>query len=53
MKVLNDQVARHANKEDDGCGLVGCPATSARQLLVEKAVFSAICYVDLKPVGRL
>jgi len=50
MKVLNENVARRANKEDDCSGHFWESRYKSQALLDEKAVLSAMAYVDLNPV---
>ena len=50
MKVLNENVARRANKEDDCRGHFWESRYKSQALLDEKAVLSAMAYVDLNPV---
>ena len=50
MKVLNENVARRANKEDECGGHFWESRYKSQALLDEKAVFSAIAYVDLNPI---
>ena len=50
MKVLNENVARRANKEDDCSGHFWESRYKSQALLDDKAVLSAIAYVDLNPV---
>ena len=50
MKVLNENVARRANKEDECSGHFWESRYKSQALLDEKAVLSAMAYVDLNPV---
>lgn len=50
MKVLNEKIARQANKEDDCTGHFWEARYKCQALLDEKAVLSAMCYVYLNPV---
>ena len=50
MKVLNENVARRANKEDECGGHFWESRYKSQALLDEKAVLSAIAYVDLNPI---
>ena len=50
MKVLNENIARRANKEDDCTGHFWESRYKSQALLDEKAVLSAMAYVDLNPV---
>ena len=50
MKVLNENIARQANKEDDCTGHFWQSRFKSQALLDEKAVLSAMAYVDLNPV---
>ena len=50
MKILNENVARRANKEDDCSGHFWESRYKSQALLDEKAVLSAMAYVDLNPV---
>lgn len=47
MKVLSENIARMANKEDECTGHFWEPRLRSRALLDEKAVLSATAYVDL------
>ncbi len=50
MKVLNENTARQANKEDECTGHFWESRYKSQALLDEKAVLSAMCYVDLNPI---
>ena len=50
MKVLNENIARQANKEDDCTGHFWESRYKSQALLDEKAVLSATAYVDLNPI---
>lgn len=50
MKVLNENIARLANKEDDCTGHFWQARYKSQALLDEKAVLSAMAYVDLNPI---
>ena len=50
MKVLNENIARRANKEDECTGHFWESRYKSQALLDEKAVLSAMTYVDLNPV---
>ena len=50
MKVLNENIARQANKEDNCTGHFWESRFKSQALLDEKAVLSAMAYVDLNPV---
>lgn len=50
MKVLNENTARQANKEDECTGHFWESRYKSQALLDEKAVLSCLAYVDLNPV---
>ena len=50
MKVLNESVARRANIEDECTGHFWESRYKSQALLDEKAVLSAMAYVDLNPI---
>ena len=50
MKVLNENIARSANKEDECTGHFWESRYKSQALLDEKAVLSAMAYVDLNPI---
>lgn len=50
MKYLNEGIARRANKEDDCKGHFWESRYKLHALLDEKAVLSAMAYVDLNPI---
>ena len=50
MKVLNEKIARAANKEDECTGHFWESRYKSQALLDEKAVLSCMAYVDLNPV---
>ena len=50
MKVLNENIARRANKEDKCTGHFWEARYKSQALLDEKAVLSAMAYIDLNPI---
>ena len=50
MKVLNENVARRSNKEYECSGHFWESRYKSQALLDEKAVLSAMAYVDLNPI---
>ena len=50
MKALNENISRRANKEDECSGHFWEARFKSQALLDEKAVLSAMAYVDLNPV---
>ena len=50
MKVLNEKIAKQANKEDECTGHFWESRYKSQALLDEKAVLSAMTYVDLNPI---
>ena len=50
MKVLNENIARLANKDDECAGHFWESRYKSQALLDEKAVLSCLAYVDLNPV---
>lgn len=50
MKVLNENIAKQANAEDDCTGHFWESRYKSQALLDEQAVLSAMAYVDLNPV---
>ena len=50
MKVLNENTARRANKEDKCTGHFWEARYKSQALLDEKAILSAMIYVDLNPI---
>ncbi len=50
MKVLNENIARQANKEDNCSSHFWESRFKSQALLDEKAVLSAMAYIDLNPV---
>lgn len=50
MKVLNEKIARQANKEDECTGHFWEARFKCQALLDEKAVLSAMAYIDLNPI---
>jgi len=50
MKVLNEKIARQANKEDDCTGHFWQARFKSQALLDEQAVLSCMAYIDLNPV---
>ena len=50
MKLLNEKIARQANKEDECTGHFWESRYKSQALLDEKAILSAMAYVDLNPI---
>ena len=50
MKVLNENIAKRANQEDDCTGHFWQARFKSQALLDEQAVLSCLAYVDLNPV---
>ena len=50
MKVLNERIAKQANKEDKCTGHFWEARFKSQALLDEKAVLSAMAYDDLNPI---
>ena len=50
MKVLNENIAKRANQEDECSGHFWQARYKSQALLDEQSVLSAMAYVDLNPV---
>ena len=50
MKVLNENIAKQANKEDKCTGHFWESRYKSQALLDEQAVLSSMAYVDLNPI---
>lgn len=53
MKVLNENISRRANKEDECTGHFWEARFTSQALLDERAVLSCMSYIDLNPIRAL